>query len=347
MAWLQLKFPESIMITKIKLYITFNTSHVSFAKIQGSNDGETWTDLRNVENYTGYQDIALTSTMFAQYYRIYSEFDSGYDISVSDWQVTGWEKATGNPIYVETFTNPYIDINGLGKRQILGTIKHGKYYNLVYDGAVWHAVATTHGVDTTPIVITSSGTYTVDSDLTYKVIAKGGGGGAAYVYSTYADVYVGVAGGGAGGMIEDTFKPSSDNISVTIGAAGSNRNKNSSASASIQGTSGGSTIIGNFVAGGGGYGYVSYVRDGDDVVTQGTGGSYSGGNGTNGASGTKKYTTDIYGKTQEIVGQGGAGMNYDGGTYGRGGTYAMDDSQEELTQTQSATSGIVILYPMV
>ena len=92
-AWLQLKFAKSIKITKMKLHTTYNTNHFSFVKIQGSNNGIEWTDLHTyVPVYAQtLEEFTLTSTMYAQYYRIYSEFDKEYNITVTDWQVSEYE----------------------------------------------------------------------------------------------------------------------------------------------------------------------------------------------------------------------------------------------------------------
>jgi uncharacterized protein YeeX (DUF496 family) len=91
-AWLQLKLTEPIKITKIKLYMDYNSNHVSFVKIQGSNNGTDWQDLHNyVKEYTGYEEVTLNSPMYAQYYRIYSEFEKDYNIRVDDWQTLEYE----------------------------------------------------------------------------------------------------------------------------------------------------------------------------------------------------------------------------------------------------------------
>ena len=107
-AWLQLKFAKSIKITKIKLNKDYNGSHTSFVKIQGSNNGIEWVDLYICsDEYSGtLEEITLTSSMYAQYYRIYSEFDKEYSLTVTDWQVSEYEAIEKGKDLVSIYTLP-------------------------------------------------------------------------------------------------------------------------------------------------------------------------------------------------------------------------------------------------
>lgn len=231
------------------------------------------------------------------------------------------------------FINPYININGIGNKPVNGTIRSGKYYNLMWTGSEWVVQPTTLGVSTDPIIFTTSGTYDIDPDFSYRLIAVGGGGGAAAVYNSYYGGYRGVGSGGSGAKIEDTFIPTSDTITVTVGAAGAN-------SSNDTGGNGGDTIIGSFTAGGG-TGASGYDSSSSTTMTAGKGGTFSGGNGYNGKDGM--YITG--GSTADGTMYGGEGWDINGVIYGKGGS--MRKWRETYEIVDEATPGIIILTPIL
>jgi hypothetical protein len=226
--------------------------------------------------------------------------------------------------------DPYLVIGDNEARQIIGTIREGKYYTLLYDGVSWIAEADTIGVSSDAIVFTTSGTYTIDPDLTYKVVLVGGGGGSALTY-----FYSNMGAGGAGGRINDTFVPTSNTIKVTIGAAGTNYiSKYDMGTA----TAGGATKLEGFTAYGGEAGYTT-----GDTRVNGAGGSYSGGAGIKGEDGA--YTTTSNYQYANNIDNGFIfnGISYGGGGYIKHRTL----SDNAPTETKAPGKGIAILYPII
>ena len=168
---------------------------------------------------------------------------------------------------VKEISNGYININNLGNIKMNGVLKAGKYHNLIYNGSSFDIQVTSINVNGEPIIFTSSGTYTIDKDLTYKILVIGGGGGGGY-YSTDTG---NTAWGGGGGKVEGTYIPSSSSIRVVVGTAGTNgvgRYENG------VGTAGGQSSLETFIAKGGTGGTAKYN---DDVVgTTGEGGNLLG-----------------------------------------------------------------------
>ena len=171
---------------------------------------------------------------------------------------------------ISTFDEPLLQIGDLAPIQVDGTIKSGKCYNLMYDGTKFQAQVTTMGVNGTPLVFTTSGTYTIDSDLTYKVTLVGGGGGGAG--SSAYMVSGGRANGGGGGITVGEWTPTSSTISVTIGKAGESKGYRDSSGG---GTDGGATIACGFTAAGGTGGY-SHLGGDAEHGTTGAGGNLEG-----------------------------------------------------------------------
>lgn len=242
---------------------------------------------------------------------------------------------------VDSFVDPYININNTGNKKINGTIRNGKCYNMVWNGTEWIIQPTTLGVASSSIIITSSGTYTIDPDISYNLIAIGGGGGGAVYRSEYYSEYNGVGGGGSGGKIEDVFVPSSDTITVTVGAAGTNAVVTADYGNEGAATSGGNTQIDNFIAYGGKCAVVyGKNSEGYGKVDAGEGGSYSGGIGYNGSPGTS-FSTNV----GDCTCSPGQGWTINGVTYGKGGSY--DSSESSYTITSTPTAGVIILTPIL
>lgn len=240
-----------------------------------------------------------------------------------------------------TSSSAAIDINGLGARNIQGDIIANKYYNLVFDGNRFVIQRTKTNISKSPIIITTSGNYTIDRETTYKVILVGGGGGSAVVLNTYSDMNGDVRGGGSGGVIIDTFIPTSSTVSVTIGSAGANQSGESSSSLRVNGTNGGNTIVGNLIAYGGSGGSAFWSRHEDTRGTNGKGGSFAGGLGANGNDGTVSSDSD------NSYGTGGVGFTIEGVEYGYGGSVVSEILDADIISTRSPNKGVAIFYPML
>ena len=241
---------------------------------------------------------------------------------------------------VTSFTNPYININNLGQKQIIGVIESGKYYDLIYNGTNFIVNSTNIGVNTSPIVITSSGTYTVNPNFIYHLILVGGGGGGLVYYDSYYSKYLGIGAGASGGMIKEIFKPDSTSITVTIGAAGENARITGTGSA----TNGGDTILGQFIAKGGGGGSSQAGNSSNyGNVDGGTGGSYEGGLGVNGTDGGIRAQMPS-GFTGTVAA--GAGYTYNGTKYGSGGSWNITDVCASPSVAETPQPGVAILIPL-
>lgn len=357
--------PTLIKITKMEVSFLYHSG----GTIEGSANGTEWINLYNITaDMTTLQTVTLQNTNYYKYYRlklsaeanntkgIYVylfdgvEYETDYlfelDLPLTSYEVGKKLNLKGISYGgVDVFENPYININNLGAVQIMGTIKNNKYYNLVFDGLVWLSEVTNLGVDSGAIIITESGTYDVDADVQYKVIAIGGGGGGAVDYDRYFEEYNRPYGGGAGGKIEDVFIPTSNKVDVVIGSAGTNGTNSYSYSNSegAYGTKGGDTTIGKFIAyGGGGAGSHGTSQSASSSFV-GEGGSFSGGSGVKGEDGKSSYNNTAY---SSYYGTGGEGWYVNGEYYGRGGTFDVD-YRYDLIQQIKPTQGIVILYPLI
>ena len=181
---------------------------------------------------------------------------------------------------VSEFTKPDINIGGVGNVLVDGTLKAGKNYNLMYDGSKFQVQLSTMGLSGESIAFTASGVYTIDTDFDYDIIVVGGGGAGAY----YGYGSSGFGRGGGGGITTGVLKPTSNKLSVTIGAGG--KAKSYDIGEANYGTGGGMSSADVFSAPGG------------------TGGTADYGKGTNGTTGTNGILEGYY---------------YNGTYYGKGG----------------------------
>ena len=112
--------------------ISFN-SGISNFDIQASKDGQEWTTIHSVTTTTSQgstYSYAFSNIDEYQYYGVafYSKTEEGY-AQIYEFKI---EK-----IEVYEFKNPLFNINGLGNKQINGTIKSGYNYEIVYNGESW------------------------------------------------------------------------------------------------------------------------------------------------------------------------------------------------------------------
>lgn len=373
--WIKICFPNAVQIGSMKTYVRA-TSDSTFvqAVIQGSRTSNDTSDADWVTLYTitapqsALTTINLNNPDYYFQYRIYFTLTAtSAAAQVWEWQALTFEERILTSKYTyylpdipliyqgnnkilkmqgvnvidkegrsySSVTDPYLVIGDNEARPVIGTIRAGKYYTLLYDGVSWITEADTIGVSSDAIVFTTSGTYTIDPDLTYKVTLVGGGGGSALRY-----FYDNMAAGGAGGRINDTFVPTSDTITVTIGAAGSNYiNKYDYGS----GTNGGATKLGNFIAYGGG-GATLFDNGYDRDATDGVGGSYSGGAGVKGADGIYTSTTSTYWANRTDNGVIINGVSYGGGGYIR---HNGSDNPPDADDKKAPGQGVVVLYPIL
>ena len=240
---------------------------------------------------------------------------------------------------VTEITNTYLQFKNGEKQPVEGLIRNNRYYHLLWVGDKWVAKLSTFGISTAPIVITTSGTYAVEPGITYRCVAVGGGGAYSYWYYSYYGEYENVAGGGAGGKIDDTFAPTSSTITVTIGASGGAGVRGWEEAAT--GNSGGDTIVDKYFVAKGGSG--GTVLNSSDSRINGTGGSYSGGAGEKGQDATFRAPGDGY-----KYGDGGQGWYVNGAWYGRGGSCAVNPSYSYSMKNQAdPTGGVVMLTPVI
>ena len=174
-------------------------------------------------------------------------------------------------------------------------------------------------------VISSSGTFSYQSETTMafvQLVGAGGGGGGAEGTGTTSNISGG-SGGGAGGYAEVLITSSSNLVttSVTIGTAGTGGNGASGGSAS-NGGSGGATSFGSLcAANGGGGGTYQTVSSGSTIYQQlgGTGAAGSiGDRGSRGNCGGRLFSTSTANST---AGEGGASA-FSSGQRGPGGSTA-------------------------
>jgi hypothetical protein len=153
--WVQLKFGTAIKITKMKTLIKGSSSqYFSSAKIQGSNNGTSWTDLYSIpSSQSTLTEITLNNNTAYTYYRVLaSATASSRKIHITELQVTEYE---GNVFWAY---NPQININSLGFKSINGTLHTGEDYLLRYNGTQWEicnkyvsGTFTVSGVGTTAV----------------------------------------------------------------------------------------------------------------------------------------------------------------------------------------------------
>lgn len=254
-----------------------------------------------------------------------------------DLSLTSYE--TGKVIRIKapaTLANPTININNLGEKLINGTINANKYYNLVYDGVKFILEKTTINVSEADIVITSSGTYSLDPEIEYRYSAVGGGGGADSAYYWPWST----KGGGGGGLVTGTIPVGTSSITVTIGGAGFNT-FGYYGSSRPAGDGGNTTILGDIAYGGkAGVSNDDYADELDE--TQGIGGDYLGTQGRKGNDGVS--SSNSIGDWQ---GTGGAGLITVGNvTYGNGGTLRTNGDRGIELNT-APTQGVIVLTPLL
>lgn len=173
-SWIKLELPKATKITKMKTRITCsNTDYFSIAYIEGSNDDSSWTTLYTITTIQNSpKELTLFNVNYYKYYRIRVVLIGNYRSIVSDWatseyygpksftdyygeidiplssyetgkivNIEGGRYQNTNETYINKFTNPYLNINNLGAKQINGTINYGEKYTLVYNGESWDIIS--------------------------------------------------------------------------------------------------------------------------------------------------------------------------------------------------------------
>lgn len=141
---LLIEFPEAKKITKIDTYITIgsSTSYTPDCTIQGSFNGVNWIDLAYIGTVqTSLTRVQLENTNFYKYYRFYFKTELANQPRIYEVQVSEWQEVSGEPVYITSFANPYLNINNLGIKPINGTINYGEKYTLVYNGGSWNVIS--------------------------------------------------------------------------------------------------------------------------------------------------------------------------------------------------------------
>jgi len=161
-AWIQLKFGTAIKIKKMKVRIvTSGSSYIPDGKIQGSNDGTSWTDLYTFsENISTLSEITLNNNLNYSYYRFI--VGTGRTVNVYELQVTEYE---GNVFWAY---NPQINVNSLGWVSVNGMLRTGGDYLLRYNGAQWEMAQ--NPVVTGTFGITRNETITVNVGFKPKLV---------------------------------------------------------------------------------------------------------------------------------------------------------------------------------
>lgn len=87
--WIMMTLNEPAKITKMKIKINADTeSYFAYAKIQGSNDATTWTELyKTTSIQRSLSEVILSSTNYYKYYRIALNTSSGA-VLVYEWQTS-------------------------------------------------------------------------------------------------------------------------------------------------------------------------------------------------------------------------------------------------------------------
>lgn len=328
--WIKMTCPEPQKITKMAYNIYMNAYNLTKIAIQGSKDDDVWVDLgtpsTSTENLT---EITLSNTDFYKYYRIYITFSLNSLITMYEWQVSEYIEIEEG-VEITSFENLYININNLGVMPIKGTVYKNNYYNLVFDGTQFLLESTRIDVTNATILATTSGTYTLNPDITYDVVAIGGGGGS-WMDTDDCRSY----GGGSGGYVTGTISDTSS-ISVTIGAGGTNvcyyRPWNHNAG------DGGTTKVGSLTAYGG--------TGAGALGPAGTGGGYAGGTGQQGTNGNGLGST----ASGYINGPTPTGWNLNGtkgGMYGAGGQMESEGGYDGGSTIYHGQNGVVAFIPQV
>lgn len=115
-----------------KMRISFN-SGISNFDIQASKDGQEWITIQSVTTTTSQgstYSYAFSNIDEYQYYGVafYSMTTEGY-AQIYEFKI--------DTINIVKFVNPLFNINGLGNKQINGTIESGYNYEIVYNGESW------------------------------------------------------------------------------------------------------------------------------------------------------------------------------------------------------------------
>ena len=115
-----------------KMRISFN-SGISNFDIQASKDGQEWVTIQNVTTTTSQgstYSYAFSNIDEYQYYGVafYSMTTEGY-AQIYEFKI--------DTVNIVKFVNPLFNINGLGNKQINGTIESGYNYEIVYNGESW------------------------------------------------------------------------------------------------------------------------------------------------------------------------------------------------------------------
>lgn len=165
--WLRFNFKSAIKIKKLKIKIRASGSDSYFAsgKLQGSNNGTSWTDLYTLSSSSQFTEITLTSPANYKYYRILaSTTSSTRSIQVYEVQVTEYE---GNNYMLY---RPLININSLGDKTIYGTLYAGRDYLLRYSGSGWDIVEALNNYVTGTLAITRDTSIPVDVGFKPKLV---------------------------------------------------------------------------------------------------------------------------------------------------------------------------------
>lgn len=160
-AWLQIELPQAITVKKFKFLIgESNTNGGYSVKLQGSNNGSTYTDLKSFTDvYTAETELTIDSPGSYKYYRLYFMGLGGgsalvYRFYFSDSVVPTYTAAftlsgipssftTGQRVLVETSSS--YDVSGVTANTFAGKtvdtiLQAGKRYELVYNSAgTWNA----------------------------------------------------------------------------------------------------------------------------------------------------------------------------------------------------------------
>lgn len=181
-------------------------------------------------------------------------------------------------------------------------------------------------------VFTSSGTFTVPSDVSaVKVIVVGGGAGGHFS----GGATIPVAGGGAGGAaIEYITSSLGSSVSVTVGAGGTG-----GTSGDNDGTAGGTSSFGAFCSASGG-GVASGSAGGAGGIGSGGDINIRGGDGSNGGGGSN-YVSGNGGSS--FMGGGGRGSSSSGVAGSAGGNYGGGGGGGLNANGGAGAGGIVIV----
>lgn len=143
--WIRMEIPNpnGYKITKMKLKAGWTGQSSQKIAIEGSFDGNTWTDLfvwTGLGITVDKDNIKLNNPDFYKYYRVSVVLNSGVGARavIYDWKVSEYLKVLSvEEQYVTSFYNPMLNINNLGEKQINAIINYGEKYSLVYNGESW------------------------------------------------------------------------------------------------------------------------------------------------------------------------------------------------------------------